>query len=119
MKNFNVAVREYRDEVIFLHRIVPGGADKSYGVQVARLAGIPKEVITRAGEVLVELEQNFARESHGSSLAAERTRAEDQFLLFDLPHPCVEQLRKMNLAGMTSGAGPGDAEGLQKQAKKS
>jgi DNA mismatch repair protein MutS len=118
VKNFNVAVREYREEVIFLHRIVPGGADKSYGVQVARLAGIPKEVITRAGEVLAELEQNFQRESHGSSLAAERTREEGQFLLFDVPHPVVEQLRKMNLAGM----GPEQAmemlKGLQKQAKK-
>ncbi len=119
VKNYNVAVREYRDEVIFLHRIVPGGADKSYGVHVARLAGIPKEVIARAGEVLVELEQNFARESHGSSLAAERTRTNDQFLLFDMPHPCVEQLRQMNLAGLTPEQALDLLKTLQKQAKRS
>jgi DNA mismatch repair protein MutS len=118
VKNFNVAVREYREEVIFLHRIVPGGADKSYGVQVARLAGIPKEVIARAGEVLVELEQNFQRESHESSLAAERTREEGQFLLFDVPHPVVELLRKTNLVGMTPEQAMEMLKSLQKQAKK-
>ena len=119
VKNFNVAVREYRDEVIFLHRIVPGGADKSYGVQVARLAGIPREVIARAGEVLAELEQNFARESHGSSLAAERTRDEGQMLLFDMPHPCVEQLRQANLANLTPEQALEMLRSLQKQAKRS
>jgi DNA mismatch repair protein MutS len=119
VKNFNVAVREYRDEVIFLHRIVPGGADKSYGVQVARLAGIPKEVITRAGEVLAELEQNFVRESHGSSLARERTRENAQFLLFsDAPHPAVEQLRQMNLSGMTAEQAVEALRRLQKKAKE-
>jgi DNA mismatch repair protein MutS len=119
VKNFNVAVREYRDEVIFLHRIVPGGADKSYGVQVARLAGIPKEIISRAGEVLVELEQNFARESHGSSLAAERTRDEGQMLLFDMPHPAVQQLRQMNLSNLTPEQAVELLKSLQKQAKRS
>lgn len=118
VKNYNIAVREYRDEVIFLHRIVPGGADKSYGVQVARLAGIPKEVITRAGEVLAELEQNFQRESHGSSLAAERTREQGQFLLFDMPHPCVEALRRVNLSGMTPEQALEMLKNLQRQAKK-
>jgi len=57
VKNFNVAVREWHDQVIFLHKILPGGTDKSYGIQVARLAGLPKEVITRAKEVLSHLEE--------------------------------------------------------------
>ncbi len=118
VKNFNVAVREYRDEVIFLHRIVPGGADKSYGVQVARLAGIPKEVITRAGEVLAELEQNFMRESHATSLAAERTREQGQFLLFDMPHPVVEQLRETDLSELTSEQAVQMLKDLQKRAKR-
>ncbi len=57
VKNFNVAVREWHDQVIFLHKILPGGTDKSYGIQVARLAGLPKEVIQRAKEVLNNLEE--------------------------------------------------------------
>ena len=57
VKNYNVAVREWHDQVIFLHKILPGGTDKSYGIQVARLAGLPKEVIERAKEVLANLEE--------------------------------------------------------------
>jgi DNA mismatch repair protein MutS len=57
VKNYNVAVREWHDQVIFLHKILPGGTDKSYGIQVARLAGLPKEVIARAKEVLANLEE--------------------------------------------------------------
>jgi len=57
IKNFNVAVREWHDQVVFLHKILPGGTDKSYGIQVARLAGLPKEIIQRAKEVLNNLEE--------------------------------------------------------------
>jgi DNA mismatch repair protein MutS len=57
VKNYNVAVREWHDQVIFLHKILPGGTDKSYGIQVARLAGLPKEVLARAKEVLSNLEE--------------------------------------------------------------
>src|SRR5881398_3804209 len=55
--NFNVAVREWNDQIIFLRKIVPGGADKSYGIQVARLAGLPKEILDRAKEILAHLER--------------------------------------------------------------
>ena len=58
IKNYNVAVREWGEEVVFLRKIVEGGTDKSYGIHVARLAGIPKEVVTRAKEILEELEAN-------------------------------------------------------------
>src|SRR5438105_5678543 len=54
--NFNVAVREWNDQIIFLRKIVPGGADKSYGIQVARLAGLPKEILDRAKDLLSHLE---------------------------------------------------------------
>ena len=54
--NFNVAVREWNDQIIFLRKIVPGGADKSYGIQVARLAGLPKEILDRAKDILSQLE---------------------------------------------------------------
>ena len=58
VKNYNVAVREWNEQIIFLHKIVRGGADKSYGIQVARLAGLPPEVIARAKEVLANLEES-------------------------------------------------------------
>ncbi len=54
--NLNVAVREWNEQIIFLRKIVPGGADKSYGIQVARLAGLPKEILDRAKEILSHLE---------------------------------------------------------------
>ena len=56
--NLNVAVREWNEQIIFLRKIVPGGADKSYGIQVARLAGLPKEVLDRAKEILAHLEDS-------------------------------------------------------------
>jgi DNA mismatch repair protein MutS len=56
VKNYNVAVREWNEQIIFLRKIIRGGADKSYGIQVARLAGLPPEVIARAKEVLGNLE---------------------------------------------------------------
>jgi DNA mismatch repair protein MutS len=55
--NFNVAVREWNDQIIFLRKIIPGGADKSYGIQVARLAGLPKEILDRAKDILSHLEK--------------------------------------------------------------
>jgi DNA mismatch repair protein MutS len=55
--NFNVAVREWSEQIIFLRKIIPGGADKSYGIQVARLAGLPKEILDRAKEILAHLEK--------------------------------------------------------------
>ena len=57
VRNFNVAVREWNEEIIFLRKIVEGGTDKSYGIQVARLAGVPKSVLERAKEILGNLEE--------------------------------------------------------------
>ncbi|MCW5551382.1 MAG: DNA mismatch repair protein MutS [Verrucomicrobiae bacterium] len=58
IKNFNVAVREWHDSIVFLRKIVEGGTDKSYGIQVARLAGVPKAVVERAKQILVNLEES-------------------------------------------------------------
>ncbi len=58
VKNFNVAVREWNDQIIFLRKIIKGGADKSYGIQVARLAGLPAKVVSRAKEILSNLEHH-------------------------------------------------------------
>src|SRR5204863_245170 len=60
VRNFHVAVREWNDEIIFLHKVRPGGTDRSYGIQVARLAGLPTAVIERAKAVLAELQNERA-----------------------------------------------------------
>jgi len=61
--NLNVAVREWNEQIIFLRKIIPGGADKSYGIQVARLAGLPKQVLDRAKEILAHLESSSRAET--------------------------------------------------------
>ena len=63
--NFNVAVREWNDDIIFLRKILPGQADKSYGIQVARLAGLPKNILNRAKEILSHLEMSSAKPTQG------------------------------------------------------
>ena len=68
--NLNVAVREWNDQIIFLRKIIPGGADKSYGIQVARLAGLPKEILDRAKEILAHLENS----SHETAATKARLR---------------------------------------------
>jgi DNA mismatch repair protein MutS len=59
--NVTIDVKEWHDEIVFLHRVKPGAADRSYGIQVAKLAGLPGDVIQRAGEVLAVLEKNAPR----------------------------------------------------------
>jgi DNA mismatch repair protein MutS len=61
VENYNVAVREWNDDIIFLRKILPGTADKSYGIQVARLAGLPPTIIDRAKDILSHLEMNSTR----------------------------------------------------------
>jgi DNA mismatch repair protein MutS len=74
VKNYNVLVREQGDGIVFLRRMVTGGADKSYGIQVARLAGMPAEVIDRAREILANLEEGEMSESGQPKLARRRGR---------------------------------------------
>ena len=66
LNNYNIAVREWNDQIIFLRQIVPGAADKSYGIQVARLAGLPDSIIARAREILAALEGNPDSETASS-----------------------------------------------------
>lgn len=72
VRNYNVAVREWHDQVIFLRKIVAGGTDKSYGIQVARLAGLPRDVVDRAKEILRNLEEHELDASGKPHLAAHR-----------------------------------------------
>jgi len=84
VKNFNVAVTEEGGKVVFLRKVVPGGADKSYGVHVAQLAGLPKAVVRRAQEVLAGLESDHTKrgESKPSRIKKELPQ---QLLLFSSP----------------------------------
>jgi DNA mismatch repair protein MutS len=95
VKNFNVAVKEWQNEVIFFHKLVSGGASKSYGIQVARLAGLPQEVIDRAREILAHLENGNASPLAGSAHRKKRSRPQNdeagvQLSLF---RPSTEWLR--------------------------
>ncbi len=97
--NHHVAVREWGDQVVFLHRILEGGTDKSYGIHVARLAGVPDRVIERAREILEDLEEGAERVRK----AVESPRkGPKQAFLFELPpDPALEKLKKLDLERMS------------------
>ena len=106
--NLNVAVREYEDQVVFLHRIVPGAAGRSYGLHVGKLAGLPRSVLERANAVLNELERTFARESQRPVLAAAQRRRIRQLRLFEEPEEMiVRELRDLDLSACTPEAALG------------
>jgi DNA mismatch repair protein MutS len=95
VRNFNVAVTEEQGGVVFLHRILPGGADRSYGVHVAQLAGLPRPVVQRAQELLVELESSAT----GKTPVAES--ASLQLALFRQEGSLARELSQMEVDGMT------------------
>jgi len=106
-RNWNVAVREEDLNVIFLHKIVEGTADKSYGIHVARLAGIPQDVVDRARTILSTLESDHMDEA-GHTRIPERSRSkrpasrEKQLSLFESPpHPLLETIKGIDLNQMT------------------
>jgi DNA mismatch repair protein MutS len=82
VRNFNVAVREWEDQVIFLHRIVEGGTDRSYGIHVARLAGVPKNVLDRAKDLLGQLAVHHAGSQKPTIAPASKTKPSNQMQLF-------------------------------------
>ncbi len=92
VRNFNVAVREWNDQIVFLHKIVPGATDKSYGIQVARLAGVPKPVLTRAKEILSNLEESELT-PEGKARRSSRHRAERDKLQKLAPPPQLDLFR--------------------------
>ncbi|MCC6322184.1 MAG: DNA mismatch repair protein MutS [Phycisphaerales bacterium] len=118
--NLHVAVREFNDEIVFLHRILPGRTDQSYGIHVAKLAGLPARTIGRAREVLGSLAVHHhplgEEPSDGSTPSANgrRSRSHDtggiashprsgQMSLFTefVPHPAVDQLREIKIDGLS------------------
>ncbi len=112
VKNYNVSVKEWNDEIIFLRKIVEGACDHSYGIQVARLAGVPNEVILRAKEVLRNLEQNELTPDQKPVIAKHDGKSEikagkvadnrEQLSLFDITSTEVmEYLRKLDINTLT------------------
>jgi len=99
-RNFNVAVRETGDTVVFLHRLEPGGTDRSYGIHVAQLAGLPQAVVHRAREILRTLEQEH-RMVPGAPPAAQDPGQLPLFVEPPLRHPLMDELRGIDLDAMT------------------
>ncbi len=104
--NLNVTVREWDDQIVFLHRIVPGSTDRSYGIHVAKIAGLPEPVVKRANELLAQLEvshQGTSAAQRKSAISAAPAPAGTQMSLFTeyLEHPAVAAVRDIDLDHLT------------------
>jgi DNA mismatch repair protein MutS len=95
VRNYNVAVSEANGSVVFLHKIIPGGADRSYGIHVGQLAGLPRPVLQRAQEILKELEASSGRNADTGGLAAR------QAALFPETSPLLEELKALDVEGLS------------------
>ena len=95
MRNYNVAVTEADGKVIFLHKILPGSADRSYGIHVAQLAGLPAPVITRANQVLKQLEES------GERALPKQVESQQQIRLFPENNPLMEDFKAIDLESLS------------------
>jgi len=113
VQNLKIIVREEGEQIVFLRKIEPGGTQRSYGIQVARLAGLPPEVVERAKEVLHTLErEDLGTQVGPSQQAARKVAPTVQLQLFEAaPHPAVEALKELDVESMTP------LEALQKLAE--
>lgn len=93
IKNYNVSVKELKDRVLFMRKLVPGGSHHSFGIHVARMAGMPKMVLTRANKILKRLESSHKSEALTDDLKA-ASREEVQLSFFKLDDPLLEELRE-------------------------
>jgi DNA mismatch repair protein MutS len=97
-RNFNVAVRETGEHIVFLHRLEPGGTDRSYGIHVAQIAGLPQTVVIRAREILNLLEA----ERHVAGVTPPAPPDAGQLPLFEVEeHPVVRELRGLDPDSLT------------------
>jgi len=95
IRNYNVAVTESDEKVVFLHKIIPGGSDRSYGIHVAQLAGLPRPIIQRASEILEELENSSGQAVRINPHAAR------QVALFPETNPLLDELRTLDINGLS------------------
>jgi DNA mismatch repair protein MutS len=98
IKNYHVTVKEWNGEVIFLYKVLPGIANQSYGIEVAKLAGIPQEVVDRAKEILYKLESKSLKETKELTLAPKKVL---QLSIFERTHPIMEKIKNLNIEEMT------------------
>ena len=105
VKNLNVAVREWHDEVIFLHKIIEGAADKSYGIHVARLAGVPRQVVERSKEILAQLEDEHLDAQGRAKISRPQPKQQKSQLQLTLfgpaDHPLLDELRHLDVNNLT------------------
>jgi DNA mismatch repair protein MutS len=121
VRNYSVAVQEKGEDIVFLRRIVRGGADRSYGIQVARLAGLPRSVIERSREILLTLEQQEGELKARREVAAAKIRHKPsvQLSFFEpKPHPAVEQLLALNIMALTPLEALNELHRLQEKARE-
>jgi len=116
VRNFSVAVTEEGSKVVFLHQIVPGGADKSYGVHVAQLAGLPQGVINRAWEVLADLEAQSAGNARRSGRS--KTEPAQQMALFNGDRKLQGLLQELDIPNLTPLEAINKLYELQEQAQR-
>jgi DNA mismatch repair protein MutS len=100
VKNFNVAVVEEEGKVIFLRKVVPGGADKSYGIHVAQLAGLPASVVHRAEEVLAGLENGQTQQKQRKAVRPKK-ESPPQLALFGDKSPLIEEISQLDIDSMS------------------
>ena len=93
IKNYNVSVKELKDNVLFLRKLVPGGSEHSFGIHVARMAGMPQQVLHRANKILKKLEKSHGMQENGSILK-KSAEEEMQLSFFNLDDPILEDLRE-------------------------
>ncbi|HWR58932.1 MAG TPA: hypothetical protein VN328_08605, partial [Thermodesulfovibrionales bacterium] len=117
VKNYNVAVKEWGDEIIFLRKISPGPADRSYGIQVARLAGLPDEVVLRAKEVLTNFEDELTNTGKTRSMVKSISSLGQMDLFFSGGDPLTMELIDLDLSGMTAKTALAKLKELQKKAE--
>ncbi len=95
IRNYNVAVSEADNKVVFLHKIIAGGADRSYGIHVAQLAGLPAPVIGRANEIMAELEKTSGRAVKINPNSAQ------QAALFPETSPLLDELKRLDVNSLS------------------
>ncbi|HUW23354.1 MAG TPA: DNA mismatch repair protein MutS, partial [bacterium] len=118
VKNYNFAVREWGDKVIFLRKLIEGSADKSYGIHVAQLAGLPKEVLERAKEILYDLEKNSYREDGMPKLAKVEKEAKQLSLFAEREKSLLKELKEIKVEEMTPIEALNKLQELKKKVKK-
>jgi DNA mismatch repair protein MutS len=116
LRNFNVAVREVDERILFVHRLEPGGANRSYGIEVGRLAGLPPAVLTRARHVLHLLESEQISSARNLASTAPTT-LEKQLALFSARHPLLERLAAVDVNALTPMQAMALLEELNRSAK--